>query len=121
MSIAPGPRRSLLDLAGERVEAPIRLLGWDDIEVTVDQECPLGLIFARNTNDHAGPARPGLEDLRSQVDLGQFRGNVLCGTALPRSGVVAVVGRVDLDELAAQIDDLVLGCDHWLATGLGHG
>src|SRR5262249_22466821 len=49
-----------------------------------------------------------LQDHRLQAHLGQLRGDVLGGLALAGPRVVAVVGGVDPDQVAADADDLVL-------------
>ena len=51
----------------------------------------------------------GLDDLGLDADLGELGRDVLGGCPLPRPGPVAEVGRVDPDQLAAQLDDLVGG------------
>ena len=51
-----------------------------------------------------------LEELGLDADLVEQAGDVLGGRPLPRPGAVAVVGRVDPDQVAADLDDLGLGC-----------
>ena len=55
------------------------------------------------------PARLELEELGLDADLVEQRGDVLGRLPLPRPGLVAVVGGVDPDQVAAQLDDLAGG------------
>ena len=52
--------------------------------------------------DHAGPALVRLEDGRLDADVGEEGGDVFCCLALAGAGVVAPVGRVDPDQVAAR-------------------
>ena len=56
-------------------------------------------------------ARPGSDSIGGlQTDLLELAGDVLRRRPLPHGRpVVAGIGRVDVDQLGAQLDDLVLG------------
>src|SRR5690625_4461588 len=66
-------------------------------------------IGPRNPRDDTAAPGMRLIDRRFDPDLVQLSGDILCRHALPRPGMVAVVGRVDRDELLAQPHDLALG------------
>ena len=103
------PQVAVPDLAGERVDLPVLRGGRDDVEVAVQQQRALvagpGGAPAPSGDDRR-PARLGLVEAALDPDLVEQRGDVLSGLALPWSGVVAVVGGVDPDQVAAQLDDL---------------
>ena len=102
---AAAPDLAVLDLAGERVDLPVRRLGGYDVEVAVEQQGRPAVATAPARHD-VGPPRPALDDLGLDADLVEQRGDVLGRLALPRTVVGAVVGRVDPDEVLAQLDDL---------------
>ena len=67
------------------------------------------LIGLWDAGDHAGPPGARFEHGRLDAGSGEERGHVLGGLALARPGVISPVGRVDADELGAELGDLVLG------------
>ena len=109
MSIAPRPQmQPSASLGRERVVAPVRRVGRDDVQVAVDQQGGPAPVLALDSGDHAGALGVRLQDRRLQAHLGQLRGDVLGGLALTGARVVARVGGVDPDQVAADADDLVL-------------
>ena len=121
MSTAPRPQtQPSRDLAGERVDRPVGGVGRYDVEVTVDQQ-------RRPARGRRPPsrattlARPGSDSkiCGSRPTSASLAGDVLGRRALPRAECVAVVARVDPDQLAAEVDDLVLAlADSALRCGL---
>ena len=122
MSIAPRPQtQPSASSAGERVVRPVTGLGGYDVEVAVDEQARPAGVLALPPHDEAGPAVGRLEDLRLEPHLGEQPRNVLGRHSLPRPAAVAVVGRVDPDQVAADVDDLVLGGRYVRVGALGHG
>ena len=74
----------------------------------MDEQGGPGPVLAFYPRDHAGALGVRLQDRGLQADLGELGRGVLGGLALPRAGVVARVGGVDPDQVAADADDLVL-------------
>ena len=105
------------DVAREGVNLPVRRIRRDDVEVAVQEQGRPGLVLAGDAGDHAGPAGRGFQDGRLEADLGEERGDVLGRLALAGTGVVAPVGRIDPDQVAAQAGDLVLSGDVVVARG----
>jgi hypothetical protein len=105
---AAPPDVTVLDLAAERVDLPVGRLGRYDVEVAVDQQRG-ATVAAAPARHHVGPARAALDDPALDPDLVEQRGDVLGGLALPRPVVRAVVGRVDGDQVLAELDDLTGG------------
>src|SRR6202042_1832103 len=105
------------DVARERVNLPVRRIRRDDVEVAVQEQGRPGLILAGDAGDHAGPAGRGFQDGRLEADVGEERGDVLGRLALAGTGIVAPVGRIDPDQVAAQAGDLVLSGDVFVARG----
>ncbi|KPC70460.1 hypothetical protein ADL26_16880, partial [Thermoactinomyces vulgaris] len=100
---------AVLDLAGEGVDGPLVGLGGDDVEVAVEEEGAAARVGAGVATGDGGAAGRGLVDLRFEADFGQLLRDVLGGGALALGGrVVAGVGGVDPDEVAGDVDDLVL-------------
>ena len=118
MSIAPRPQNAVVgDLAGEGVYLPVFGVGRNHVEVAMDEEGgPVG-VFAFDPGDHAGALGVRLQDRGLQADLGELGGGVLGGLALAGAGVVARVRGVDPDQVAADVDDLVLR-GHWVRCHL---
>ena len=105
------------DVAGERVDLPVRRVGGDDVEVAVDEQGGPGWSSpVMRVTTLARPGR-GFQDGRLEADLGEERGDVLGRLALAGAGVVAPVGRIDPDQVAAQAGDLVLSGDVVVARG----
>jgi hypothetical protein len=102
---AATPEAAVLDLAAERIDAPVVRVGRDDIEVAVNEQRTATLILAGHPGDDARAALVRLVDLRLEPDLGQLLGDVFGGLAL----VAGRVRAVDPDQVAAQVDDFVLG------------
>ena len=100
----------VVDLPAERVDGPLIRVGRDDVEVPVDQKRVAAGVGAFNASDRRRASRGGLNNLRGDPDLVQFRGHPLGGWAFRVCGV----GRVDPDQVAEQLDDFVLrgGCGH---------
>lgn len=105
---ATAPDTAVRDLARERVVRPVVGVGGDDIGVAVDEQGGPGGILALDPGDGRGTAPVGLEDPRFETHLGELLGDIFGGGPLSRSGVVAVVAGVDPDQIAAEVDDLVL-------------
>ena len=95
----------------ERVNLPVRRVGGDHVEVAVEEQGRPVRVLAGDAGHHAGPAGGRLQDGRLQADLGEERGHVLGRLAFAGAGVVAAVGRIDPDQVAAQASDLVLSGD----------
>ena len=106
---AAAPDQAVDLLGAERVHGPVLGPRRHDVEVTVQHERGPRRVLALEPHDDAGPAGGALEQLGVEPDLGEQAHDVLGGRALPRPGVVAVVRRVDADEVAADLHDLVLG------------
>ncbi len=64
---------------------------------------------ALDPDDDGGPAGLALHQLRVEADLGEQAHDVLGRGPLPRPGAVAVVAGVDPQQVAADLDGLVLG------------
>jgi hypothetical protein len=105
------------DVAREGVNLPVRRIRRDDVEVAVQQQRRPALVLTGDAGDHAGPAGRGFQDGRLEADVGQENGDVLGRLAFAGTGVVAPVGRIDPDQVAAQAGDLVLSGDVVVARG----
>jgi hypothetical protein len=105
---AAAPDAAVLDLAGERVDGPVRGLRGHDVEVAVDEQRLGGRVGALPAGGERRTAGRRLVQLRRDADVGQLRGDVLRRLPLARPGTVAVVGGVDPDQIAAQLHDLGL-------------
>jgi hypothetical protein len=64
--------------------------------------------LALAAGDHASALGVRFQDRGLEAGLGELGGGVFGGLALPRAGVVARIGGVDPDQVAADVDDLVL-------------
>lgn len=93
---------------------PVTGVEGDDVEMPVQEQRVTGGVLPRDPGDHIRPVAVRFQDLRLQADLGQLLRDVLRGGPFTRTGIVAGVGRVDPDQVAAQPGDLVLTieCDH---------
>lgn len=96
------PHAPVGDLPGEGVMGPVRRFGRYDVEVTVRQRRFTGA--AASPRDHLGASALGLEQLRLDADLVQQRRDVLGRGSLPGPVLVAVVGGVDADQVAADVE-----------------
>ena len=76
-------------------------------------------VLAGDAGDDAGPLGARFEHGGLDADVGEERGHVLGGLALARSGIITPVGRVDADEVGADLGDLVLGGRDWLGWAAG--
>ena len=104
-----GPRRSRPVISPENgCTCQSGRVGRDHIQVPVDEQGGPGRVLARDPGDDAGPALIRLEDGRLEADVGEQSGDVFGGLAFAGAGVVAPVGGVDPDQVAAQGGDLVL-------------
>ncbi len=104
---AATPQHPVADLAGERVDAPVARVGRHDVEVTVQHERGLVGVASGNAGDDARAARFGLEELGREAQCRELRLDVLGGLALPLRPALAVVGRVESDEVAGDHRRLV--------------
>ena len=115
---AAAPEAAVAFLAREGVDLPVGGVGRHHVEVPMDHQ---GSAFGRSGRvaldaDHdARPAGFALEQLGFQADLGQQPHHVFGRLALPRPRAVTEVAGVDLEQVAAELDDLVL------RAGLAHG
>ena len=105
---AAPPHAAVGDLARERVTAPVERVGRHDVQVTVNEQCGAAPVVPFHAGDEAGPLRVRLEDGGLQPDLAQQARHVLGGPPFARAGVVPRVGRVDPDQVSADVDDLIL-------------
>lgn len=112
----PPPQQTVLDDAGEGVDAPVVGGGRDDVGVAVDDEGGGRRIDAGDPGDQRRPAGSGFDDRRRQPHLGEPALDELSGRAFRVRLVHAPVLGVDADELLAQGCDLVLG-----GTEIKHG
>ena len=69
----------------------------------------LAPVYARDAGDQAGSLRAGLDDRGRDSDLAEQPGDVLGGPPLPRPRMVTRVGRIDPDQVAADVHDLRFG------------
>ena len=114
---APPPDAPVALLRREGVDRPVRGVRRDDVEVAMDAQGSSLPVGAGDAHGDAHAARVALEGLGLQTHLSQLVDDVCRGLRLPRTAPVAVVRRVDPDQLPAELDDLVLGPRH----GVGHG
>ena len=81
----------------------------------MDQQRVARAVLALDARHDAGAVRRRLEQLRLEPDLGEQAGDVLGRLPLPLAPAGAVVDALEPDEVAADLDDLVLGVRHgWL-------
>ena len=111
---APAPDVAVLDRAGQRVDRPLALVEGHDVEVPVhEQRGALGIGALQPREHVVPPGSPGLDHLGLEPHLAQLRVHVGGGLGLARGGrELSGVLAVDLDELAGQRHDLVLGTTH---------
>ena len=79
-----------------------------DVEVAVDEQRRAAGSSPSIRATTTGPPVGRLEDLRLEPDLGSFAATYSAAARSPGPRAVAVVGRVDADQVAAEVDDLVL-------------
>ncbi len=113
------PELTLVDLPAERVQLPVGGVGGDDVEVAVheDRVAPV----PAPARQHVGAPRLGLPQLALDADLVEQRRHVLGGLALARARLVAEVGRVDADQVTADLRDLGCGVVVGVLSGGAHG
>ena len=105
---AAAPDAVVGDLAGEGVDLPVFGVGRDDVEMTVDEQSGPVPVFAFEACDHAGALGMRLQDRGLQAGLGEPGGYVFGGLPLARARMVPWVRGVDPDQVAADVDDLIL-------------
>jgi hypothetical protein len=115
---APAPQVPVADLRGERVDRPVGADGGHDVEVPVQEQARTAGVGPGPAGDDAGPPGPALGDRGVEPASREDRGHVLGGRPLPRSAAVPRVGRVEPQQVDAQVDDPVLGRDDRPAGGL---
>src|SRR5690606_18539586 len=94
------------DLRGERVLAPVGGLRGYDVEVTVYEQRRLATGVVAPPGDQTRAPRRGLVNHGLDPDLAEQLRDVLGRLPLPRARVVPVVGRVDPDQVTADLRDL---------------
>ena len=106
---AAAPDVPVMDLAGERVDLPVRSTSRYDVEVAVQQQPVLGVGVPPMRDEGRAPGRR-FEELRRDPDLVQQGSRHAPLRPLPRTRIVPVVGGVDPDQVAADVDDFGIGC-----------
>jgi hypothetical protein len=106
------PHAPVGNLRRERVVGPLLGLGRHDVEVAVDQQRVASRVGALHAGDHARTTWCGLVQLRIEADLGQLLRDVLRGRPLAGPPARPVVDGRETDQVAAEVDDLVLGVRH---------
>ena len=96
----------VVDLGGERRVRPVVGVRRDDVEVPVQQDRVGVRLLALHAGEDTRASWGCLDELGVETDLGEQSRDVLSGVALLRARVVAVVAGVELDESAAEVDDL---------------
>ena len=123
------PEHAVDLLAAERVDGPVLRGGGHHVGVTVQHQRRPARVHPGQSHDDVRPPRRGLEELRLEPDLLQRGHDVLGRCPLPRPGTVAVVRRVDPQQVLADAGDLVLGGhaagrdagdDGWVQVIAGH-
>src|SRR6202035_332296 len=105
---AATPQAAVGELAGEGIVLPVGGVGGDDVQVAVDEEGGSCLVLARDAGYHGGALGVGFQELRLEAGVGEEFGDVLGGGSLAGAGVVAGIRGVDAEQVAADVDDLVL-------------
>ena len=109
MSTAPRPHTHPSAISpANGSQPPVDRVGRHDVQVTVDEEGGAAPVGAFDAGDQAGPLRVRLEHGGLDADLAEQARHVLGGPSLARAGVVPRVGRVDPDQVSADVDDLIL-------------
>ena len=104
---AAAPEHPVADLPRERIDRPVRGIGGDHVEVAMDDEGRLLGVAARDASDDARATRVGVDQLRSEAELTQVRGDVLGRLLLRLRLPLPVVRRVEADEITGDADGLV--------------
>ena len=105
---AAPPHAPVGDLPGERVERPVAGVGRHHVQVPVDKQGRAAPVRALDPGHQAGALGVRLKHRRLQADLAEQPRHVLRGPPLARPRVVARVGRVDPDQVPADVDNLIL-------------
>ena len=105
----PTPDAAVALLAGERVDLPVGGVGGDDVEVAVDRETGTRRVRPLDADHDRGPTRLALDEDGVEADLGELFHDVFGRLALAGAGAVAVVDRLEPDEVGADPGDLILG------------
>jgi len=116
MSTAPLPHKQSSAISPENGSWVVTGFCRHDVEVSVDQQTGPRPVLTFPAHHETGPTLGRLEHLGLQPHLGELAGDVLCRLPLPRATPVAIVGRVDADQVAGEFDDIVRSVD----LGLGH-
>ena len=119
---AAAPDAAVGDLAGERVvpSSPAASAGTTSRWPCTSSAGAAGVLALEpRPRGWSGPARDSKISGSSPTSA-SCAGDVLRRRPLPRPAAVAVVGRVDPDQVAADLDDLVLRARD-VGAGLGHG
>ncbi len=107
---AAAPQVAVAHLAGERRHRPVRGVRRDDVQVPLHQQRRQRRVRARHARDDAGPPGRRLDDPRRDAQAVEERRHVLRGRALALGVVPAAVGRVEPDQVRAQLDDVSHRC-----------
>ncbi len=97
---AAPPQHAVFDDPAERVDGPVARIRGNYIEMAVDDECGLGAVPAFDSGDDAGAPGVGVERLRAEADRLEPGGDVLGRVALAVRAALAVVRRVESDQVA---------------------
>jgi hypothetical protein len=85
---------------------PISCVGRYDVEMPVQEHRRGRGIFAVDSGKDAGTAWSTLDKLWLESNIVQQSGNVLSSIALLRARIIPVVAGVELDQPAADLDNL---------------
>jgi hypothetical protein len=120
---AAAPHVAVLHRTGERVDAPVGGLGGDDVEVAVDQQGAAAGVGAGQAGEYVAAAGRRLDILGFIADLFKLGSHPAGAFGLAFCGLrLAGVGRIEPDERADEVDDLILGGSHsHIRTTLGFG
>ena len=103
---AAPPEQSVADDSGERVDTPVAGDSGDDVEVPVQHQGGFVGVSAGDAGHQVRAPRDGLVVLDVEAQLGEEGPDVLGGLALALGATLAVVGRVEPDEVARDAGDL---------------
>ena len=111
----PAPQHPVADLAGERIDRPVRRHRGHDVEVAVQHEGGLAGVAAADTRHHVRAARDRLVVLGLQAQRLEVRADVLGGLALAFGPSATPVRGVEADQILRDADDF-----GQVGTGRGH-
>ena len=106
---AAPPDAAITHLRGEGIHLPVDRARRHHIQVSVDGQPGTASVRTLNTDKNIGAPGCALDIPRVEPDLGELRHHVLGAGALPRAGTIAVVTRVDPDQITADADNFGLG------------